>query len=138
MFRRWSFPLAFLIPGTIILLEFINSIVGFGEGLPFPGFLGNWFEFDLLKGDFATDIFIEPTQDVSFELLKLILSQMEWLSMGVGVAVTTGVNAYAFPGAVIISDEYSGLAFLKRHRSCHIRAPHCIDGLWNNGAIMCL
>jgi ABC-2 type transport system permease protein len=55
LFRRWSFPLAFLIPGTIILLEFINSIVGFGEGLPFPGFLGNWFEFDLLKGDFATN-----------------------------------------------------------------------------------
>jgi hypothetical protein len=24
------------------------------------------------------------------------------------------------------------------HSRCHIRAPHCIDGLWNNGAIMCL
>ena len=48
------------------------------------------------------------------------------------------VNAYAFLGAVIISDEYGGLAFFKRHSRCHIRAPHCIDGLWSNGAVMCL
>jgi ABC-2 type transport system permease protein len=91
LFRRWSIPLAFLIPGTIILLEFINSIIGFGNGRPFAEFLGNWFEFDILDGDFATEIFSEPTKDVPFELLKLILSQTDWLGMGVGLAVTAGV-----------------------------------------------
>jgi ABC-2 type transport system permease protein len=91
LFRRWSIPLAFLIPGTIILLEFINSISGFGNGRPFAEFLGNWFDFDILDGDLATEILIDPTKDVPFELLRLILSGTEWLGMGVGLAVTAGV-----------------------------------------------
>lgn len=91
LFRRWSIPLAFLIPGTIILLEYINSIVGFGGGRPFVAFLGNWFELDILEGELAADVLSDPTSDVPFELLKLMLSQTDWLGMAVGLLITAGV-----------------------------------------------
>ena len=62
LFRRWSIPLAFLIPGTIILLEYINSIIGFGNGRPFANFLENWFE-SPFDEELAGQILIGPAKD---------------------------------------------------------------------------
>ena len=62
----------------------------------------------------------------------------DWLEDLLPILIPERVNAYAFPAALNISDEYGGLAFFKRHSRCHIRVPHCIDGSTNTGAIMCL
>ena len=90
LFRRWSIPLAFLIPGTIILLEYINSIIGFGNGRPFANFLENWFE-SPFDEELAGQILIGPAKDAPMALLKLVLSTTEWLVLGIGLAVTAGV-----------------------------------------------
>lgn len=90
LFRRWSIPLAFLIPGTIILMEYINSLIGFGSARPFARFLENWFE-SPFDEELAAQILIGPAEGAPMELLKLVLSTTEWLELGIGLAVTAGV-----------------------------------------------
>ena len=43
---------------------------------------------------------------------------LDWLESLPPILAPRRVNTYAFPGAVIISDEYGGLAFFKRHSRC--------------------
>ena len=81
----------------------------------------------------------EALSDIFPGCSKIVFDTLpDWFESFLPILAPRRVNAYAFPGAVILSEEYGGLAFLKRHRRCHICASHCIDGLCNNGAIMCL
>jgi len=90
LFRRWSIPLAFLIPGTVVLLEFINSIIGFGGGRPIANFIERWADSNFDE-ELAAEILIGSSNGAPLELLKLILSGIDWLNMGIGLAVTVGV-----------------------------------------------
>lgn len=90
LFRRWSIPLAFLIPGTLVLLEFINSVIGFGNSRPLAAFLERWFEGNYNE-ELAAQILIGPAGEAPFELLKLVLSGTDWLSVAIGLVLTAGV-----------------------------------------------
>jgi len=90
LFRRWSIPLAFLIPGTVVLLEFINSIIGFGNSRPIAEFLERWFD-NNFNEDIAAEILTSPAGGAPFELLKLVLSSTDWLSVAIGLVLTAGV-----------------------------------------------
>ena len=90
LFRRWSIPLAFLIPGTIVLLEYINSVIGFGGGRPFANLLGNWFNSDFDE-DKAVEIVMNSSGNVPLGLFKLLLSNVDWVNMGIGLGLTVGV-----------------------------------------------
>ena len=84
LFRRWSIPLAFLIPGTVVLLEYLNSIRGTGAGRPIANFLDwrfNWFPDE--PGTAAN--LMGKTQDGAFALLGQIVSDIDWLQMGIGL-----------------------------------------------------
>lgn len=90
LFRRWSIPLAFLIPGTIVLIEYINSLIGFGNSRPIANFLEKWME-SPFDEELAAQILVGPAEGAPMELLKFVLSTTEWLEMGIGLVVTAGV-----------------------------------------------
>lgn len=90
LFRRWSIPLAFLIPGTIVLIEYINSLIGFGNSRPIANFLEKWME-SPFDEELAAQILVGPAEGAPMELLKFVLSTTEWLEMGIGLVATAGV-----------------------------------------------
>lgn len=90
LFRRWSIPLAFLIPGTVILLEYLNSIRGPGHGRPIAEFLAR--RFDVFPGETeAAAILLGQTEGGPLALSGLILSYIDWLHMGIGLIFTAVV-----------------------------------------------
>ena len=90
LFRRWSIPLAFLIPGTVILLEYLNSIRGPGYGRPIAEFF-SW-RFEGFPDDAeAAAILLGHTEGGAFALMKLIISDTNWLHMGTGLIFTAAV-----------------------------------------------
>lgn len=90
LFRRWSIPLAFLIPGTVILLEYLNSIRGSGAGRPIAAFL-SWRLEGFPNETAAASSLIGGNQGAPFDLLRLILSDVDWLHMGIGLVFTAAV-----------------------------------------------
>lgn len=90
LLRRWSIPLAFLIPGVAILLEYLNSIRGTGSGRPIAEFLA-W-RFDGLADEAeAAAILLGEAEGGPFALLGLIFSEINWLHMGIGLIFTAAV-----------------------------------------------
>lgn len=90
LFRRWSIPLAFLIPGTVILLEYINSIIGFGAGRPIANLLENWMGSNIDE-EKAVEIIMGSSGNIPVALSKLILASIDWINMGIGLGLTVGV-----------------------------------------------
>ncbi len=90
LFRRWSIPLAVLIPGTVIVLEYFNSIRGPGRGRPIADYFA-W-RFDGFPDETeAAAILLGQTEDGPFDLIGLILSDIDWLHMGIGLIFTAAV-----------------------------------------------
>lgn len=92
LFRRWSIPLAIVIPGTVILIEYLNSIRGTGGGRPIAEFLDWRFE-GFLDEEAATILLIGQGDGAPMALLRSILSQIDWPHMAIGL-IFTGVIVY--------------------------------------------
>ncbi len=92
LFRRWSIPLAFLIPGTVILLEFLNSLRGTGGGRPIADFLTWRLDgFNEEVGTTAGAVLMGQAEGGPFTVLGLMLSDIDWLHMGIGLIFTAAV-----------------------------------------------
>lgn len=90
LFQRWSIPLALLIPGVVVLFEYLNSVGGTGGGRPIADFL-SW----RLRG-FMEDVnFLQIlTTDEGGGPLALIgemLTRIDYVQMGLGVLFTLGI-----------------------------------------------
>lgn len=95
LFRRWSIPLAVLIPAIVILLEFLNSL-GRDTGRPIAGYLAGRFE-GFPNEEQALALLTNPLEGPP-ALLNLILSSIDWWEMGYGLAFTAVI--------VILASEY--------------------------------
>ena len=84
LFRRWSIPLAFLIPGTVVLLEYINSIRGTGTGRPIAEFLA-WRTDGFIDEAAAAAALLDQTEDGPFALIEVLVSTINWPHMGIGL-----------------------------------------------------
>ncbi|WP_424983014.1 hypothetical protein [Maritalea sp. S77] len=89
VFKRWSIPLAFVVPGLLILAE---RIFRFSAG-NFESHIGNFITFRL-ENMFANEALLEEiaTQE-SFNAASFIvamLNQYNWLHMFIGLAITAG------------------------------------------------
>ncbi len=89
-FRRWSIPLAFLIPAAVVLLERIIAISGTGAERPIGTYLVWRFERFPEPVEAAT-ILIGQTDGGPFTLLSHILSNIDWLQMATGLIFTAGI-----------------------------------------------
>lgn len=90
LFRRWSIPLAFLIPGTVILLEYLNTIRSSVDGRPVADFLSWRFE-GFLDETQAVTILFGQGDNAPFALLRAMLANIDWVQMGIGLAFTAVV-----------------------------------------------
>ncbi|WP_136658859.1 hypothetical protein [Nitratireductor sp. XY-223] len=84
LFRRWSIPLSLLIPGTVVMLEYLNSIRGSGHGRPIADYLSRRFDGATDEED-AVAILIGRADGGPIELLWLILRDMDWPQMAIGL-----------------------------------------------------
>ena len=84
LFRRWSIPLALLIPGAVVLLEFLNSLRnGTRDDRPIAEFLA-W-RLDMIADERALfAAVIGPDSGGPMQLLTVILNSVNWMHMGVG------------------------------------------------------
>jgi len=89
LFRRWSIPLAFLVPGTVILLEYLNSALR-GGGRPVADFLGWRFGGFIDEVD-AGVVLVGRGDDAPFALLNMILINIDWLQLVIGLVFTAAV-----------------------------------------------
>lgn len=88
LLRRWSIPLAFLIPGTVILLEYLNSLRGGGQ--PVAEFLAWRFEGFIDEVD-AGLILVGQADRAPIALLGSMFADIDWLNMGIGLVFTAVV-----------------------------------------------
>ncbi len=95
LFRRWSIPLAILIPAVVILLEFLNSL-GRSTGRPVAGFLARRLE-GFPNEEQALAVLTNPLEGPP-ALLQLILDSIDWWQMGYGLAFTAVI--------VVLASEY--------------------------------
>jgi ABC-2 type transport system permease protein len=92
LLRRWSIPLAFLIPGTVILLEFLNSLRGGAR--PVADFLAWRFEGFMDDVDVGL-ILIGQSDRAPIALLGSIFANIDWLNMIIGLVFTAVVGYLA-------------------------------------------
>jgi ABC-2 type transport system permease protein len=84
LFRRWSIPLALLIPGAVVFLEFINTIGRPGATRPIAEFLA-W-RFDSIADPRAVfGALIGDQAGGPWRMLTVILQSVNWLHMGIGI-----------------------------------------------------
>ncbi|MEQ1770886.1 MAG: hypothetical protein ABL879_13700 [Devosia sp.] len=92
VFGRWSYALAFLVPG---LFGVVENIVVYGRG-PRGGYvlnyLGNRLHFGLTEQDFA--IFATPLPFDLMAVTQRLMTRVDWLQMGMGM-VFAGLMLYA-------------------------------------------
>lgn len=94
LFQRWSIPLAFLIPGLVVLVEFLTKLGSADRSRPIMNFLayrgeGLMEDKDLLEDIIARDGF-NP-----IALLFEIFSSVNWLDMAIGLAFTALIVFFA-------------------------------------------
>jgi len=83
LFGRWSIPLAFLIPGAVVLLEFLNSLRN-GGGRPIADFLA-W-RLDSIADERAIfGAVVGMDNGGPLRLLSVIVNGVNWTHMGIGV-----------------------------------------------------
>ncbi len=90
LFRRWSIPLAFLIPGTVVLLEYLNSLRGVERGQPIAEFLAMRFDGFPVE-DTATAILLGQIDGGPLSIIGLMLAEIDWLHMALGLVFTAAV-----------------------------------------------
>ncbi len=90
LFQRWSIPLAALIPGTVMLLEYMNSLRGPGIPRPIAGFLDWRFEGFPDEARAATLLLVDPDGG-PFALVELMLSEIDWLHMALGLIFSAAI-----------------------------------------------
>ncbi|WP_419910862.1 hypothetical protein [Hoeflea sp.] len=87
LFRRWSLPLAFLIPGTVVMLEYLNSIRGSGHGRPIADYLSRRID-GISDEEDAIIILLGQTGNGPIDLIWLIQRDTDWLQMAIGLIFT--------------------------------------------------
>jgi ABC-2 type transport system permease protein len=96
LFQRWSIPLAFLIPGAIVLMEHLNNIGGTQGGRPIADYLAY-----RLQGPFGgqdEDMDVLLSDGAAWRMLSDMFTQTNWVQVGIGLV---------FTGAVIyLASEY--------------------------------
>jgi len=92
LFKRWSIPLFFVIPALAVLLERLINIQNWTYQSQILRFIQ--FRLELVGEDpeqFDPEVWIRQTDAVSaLELIKFGLSQIDWLHMGIGIAMLAG------------------------------------------------
>lgn len=89
LFQRWSIPLAFLIPGVVVLLERVNSLGEPDTSRPIAQYLG-WRFHGILDPQAAFHWLLVNEGNSPITLVSLILDSVNWLHLGLGVLVTIG------------------------------------------------
>ena len=96
LFRRWSIPLAILIPAVIVLIEYLNAIGGTGGARPIAAFLawrlGGFGELDI------DPLLLVGTESSPFDYMGLLLADTNWLHMALGLIFTAAI--------VFLASEY--------------------------------
>ncbi len=91
VFGRWSLPLAFVIPGLLVVIENVSF---FGQG-PRAGFIWNyiayrWSSGGLNEADFQLMFLNSQPFNASFYIGRM-LQATDWTQMGIGLAFAVGV-----------------------------------------------
>ncbi|MGV3650015.1 MAG: hypothetical protein ACO1OK_01200 [Devosia sp.] len=90
VFRRWSMPLAFLIPGIVGIME---NLFLYGSGGPDGGyilsFLRSRFQFGFERGEMQGALFSD-TPISAPALLASLVETIDWTQMGIGLVVALG------------------------------------------------
>lgn len=95
VFRRWSIPLAFLIPGVVVLFEYLFR---FRDGSrPIADFLA-WRLHGFSNKSEALDVLIGNVEGGPFALIGLILADIDWPHMVLGLLFTAAI--------IFIASEY--------------------------------
>lgn len=90
LFQRWSIPLAVLVPGTVMLLEYLNSLRGPDIPRPIAGYLA-W-RFDGFPDEAqAARLLMENPSGGPVALLGLIFSEIDWLQLALGLIFTAAI-----------------------------------------------
>ena len=94
LFRRWSIPLALLIPGAVVLLEFLNSLRnGTRDDRPIAEFLA-W-RLDMIADERALFASLIAPGGGPMKLLTVILESVNWVHMGAGIIVAVAIVSLA-------------------------------------------
>lgn len=88
LFQRWSIPLAFLIPGAVVLVEFLVGIGGNNHTRPIAEFLANRGT-GLLEDRDLFDKIMSDDDFTSLSLITEITSAVNWGDMAIGLVFTT-------------------------------------------------
>lgn len=83
-FRRWSMPLAILLPSSLVFLEYLNSLRGGSVGRPIAEYLAWRLDAFPNEAD-ASVLVVSPDGGPPFAMLRLILAGYDWLHMGLGL-----------------------------------------------------
>lgn len=88
LFQRWSIPLAFLIPGAVVLVEFLVGIGGDNHVRPIANFL-DYRGRGLLEDRDLFDKAISDGGFTSFDLTMEIIRAVNWGDMAIGLVFAT-------------------------------------------------
>jgi len=90
IYRGWSIPLAFLIPAVIVLLETMISFGGLGGSRPIGNFL-RWRMEGILDKVSVLPILTGEDGRSPLSLIGLMIADVNWLHMALGLLFTAGV-----------------------------------------------
>lgn len=97
LFRRWSIPLAFLVPGMVVFLEYLNTLGKRDQSTPIADFL-TW-RFDSIADERTVfGALIGPEGGGPMRVLTVILESVNWAHMGIGIIIATAI--------VVLASEY--------------------------------
>jgi ABC-2 type transport system permease protein len=87
VFGRWSLPLAFVIPGLLIVIE---NVASFGQGGPRGGYIWQYIAFrwnndSLNEADFELMLMNSQPFDAGFYINRMIQGT-DWTQVGIGLA----------------------------------------------------
>lgn len=85
LFQRWSIPLAFLIPGVVVIIERLTSLGNSDAARPIAGYLGHRFE-GIAEDIEAFELALDTQGYTPFNLLGELLPTISWIDMSTGIA----------------------------------------------------
>lgn len=89
LFQRWSIPLAVLVPGIVMLIEFLNTVRNPLAGTPVADFL-IWRSNGFVDEDIMAATLFSPG-GTPFELIPMMLSDIDRLHLFVGFVFTVAI-----------------------------------------------
>jgi ABC-2 type transport system permease protein len=90
VFRRWSMPLAILIPGVLVLIENLFLRQSWNWGGHVLDYLRARLAFGL-DNDALTLANFSPEPFAPLPLLSALVAGIDWVQMGLGIAVALGL-----------------------------------------------